>query len=70
MSAVDPRLALLRSRVRDVPDFPKPGILFRDLTPLMGDGAAMLVGAGAYWRLFASKGSAHRPERPANAPGP
>jgi adenine phosphoribosyltransferase len=27
--------------VRDVPDFPKPGILFRDLTPLMGDGAAM-----------------------------
>jgi adenine phosphoribosyltransferase len=27
--------------VRDVPDFPRPGILFRDLTPLMGDGAAM-----------------------------
>ena len=24
--------------MRDVPDFPKPGILFRDLTPLMGDG--------------------------------
>ena len=41
MSAHDPRLALLRARVRDVPDFPKPGILFRDLTPLMGDGAAM-----------------------------
>jgi adenine phosphoribosyltransferase len=37
----DPRVALLRARVRDVPDFPKPGILFRDLTPLMGDGAAM-----------------------------
>ena len=34
-------LALLRARVRDVPDFPKPGILFRDLTPLMGDGAAL-----------------------------
>ena len=27
----------LRSLVRDVPDFPKPGILFRDLTPLMRD---------------------------------
>ena len=25
----------LRQLVRDVPDFPKPGILFRDLTPLM-----------------------------------
>lgn len=28
---------LLRARVRDVPDFPKPGIMFRDITPLMGD---------------------------------
>jgi adenine phosphoribosyltransferase len=27
----------LRQWVRDVPDFPKPGILFRDLTPLMRD---------------------------------
>ncbi|WP_199554879.1 adenine phosphoribosyltransferase [Sandaracinobacteroides hominis] len=26
--------------VRAVPDFPKPGILFRDLTPLLADGAA------------------------------
>src|SRR5882757_350904 len=30
----------LRAFVRDIPDFPKPGILFRDLTPLMGDGRA------------------------------
>ena len=37
----DPRSALLRARIRDIPDFPKPGILFRDLTPLMGDGMAM-----------------------------
>lgn len=29
----------LRDLVRDVPDFPKPGILFRDLTPLMRDPA-------------------------------
>jgi adenine phosphoribosyltransferase len=40
-AAADPRLGQLRARVRDVPDFPKPGILCRDLTPLMGDGAAM-----------------------------
>jgi adenine phosphoribosyltransferase len=25
----------LRSYVRDIPDFPKPGILFRDITPLL-----------------------------------
>ena len=30
----------LRSVIRDVPDFPKPGILFRDITPLLGDPAA------------------------------
>jgi adenine phosphoribosyltransferase len=27
----------LRRWVREIPDFPKPGILFRDLTPLMRD---------------------------------
>jgi adenine phosphoribosyltransferase len=26
--------------VRDVPDFPQPGILFKDITPLLGDGPA------------------------------
>ncbi|MBB5873057.1 adenine phosphoribosyltransferase [Allocatelliglobosispora scoriae] len=30
--------ALVASRVVDVPDFPKPGILFKDLTPLFADG--------------------------------
>ncbi len=28
---------LLWSRIRDVPDWPQPGVLFRDLTPLMAD---------------------------------
>lgn len=27
----------LRSFIRDVPDFPKPGVLFRDITPLLLD---------------------------------
>jgi adenine phosphoribosyltransferase len=31
---------LLRSRVRDVPDFPRPGIVFKDITPLLGDPVA------------------------------
>src|SRR3990170_1463492 len=30
----------LRSYIRDVPDFPVPGILFRDITPLLQDAAA------------------------------
>ena len=27
--------------IRDVPDFPKPGILFKDITPLLGDADAL-----------------------------
>jgi adenine phosphoribosyltransferase len=27
----------LRNAVRDVPDFPKPGVLFRDLNPILGN---------------------------------
>ena len=30
----------LRGLIRDVPDFPSPGILFKDITPLLGDPAA------------------------------
>jgi adenine phosphoribosyltransferase len=36
----DPRLGRIASLVRDIPDFPKPGILFKDITPVLGDGAA------------------------------
>lgn len=30
----------LKRFIRDIPDFPKPGILFRDITPLLADPAA------------------------------
>ena len=33
--------AVVAARLRDVPDFPKPGILFKDITPLLSDGPAM-----------------------------
>lgn len=31
----------LSHHIRDIPDFPKPGILFRDITPLLADAAAL-----------------------------
>ena len=31
---------LIAARVRDIPDYPKPGIVFKDITPLLADGAA------------------------------
>jgi adenine phosphoribosyltransferase len=32
--------ALIAERVVDVPDFPQPGVMFKDLTPLFADGEA------------------------------
>ncbi len=31
----------LKAYIRDIPDFPKPGILFRDITPLLADRRAL-----------------------------
>ncbi len=33
--------AELRIYIRDVPDFPKPGIVFKDITPLIAEGPAL-----------------------------
>ena len=30
----------LAARIRDIPDFPSPGVVFKDITPLLGDAAA------------------------------
>ena len=30
----------LARHIRDIPDYPKPGVMFRDITPLLGDGPA------------------------------
>ena len=38
---MDARLAAdLRSAIRTIPDYPKPGIMFRDITTLLGDARA------------------------------
>jgi len=41
----------LATRIRDIPDFPKPGILFKDITPLLLDADALseAVGELAAW---------------------
>ena len=54
----DERLARITSRIRDVPDFPKPGILFKDVTPLLGDGPAFRVVTD----LLAERVGANKPE--------
>jgi adenine phosphoribosyltransferase len=41
MTTAETSLAdLISSRLRDIPDFPKPGVVFKDITPLLADGAA------------------------------
>lgn len=37
----------LKSVIRTIPDYPKPGIMFRDVTTLMGNGAAFAQAVGA-----------------------
>ena len=39
---IDPTQRLKRL-IRDIPDFPKPGILFRDITPLLSDASGLAL---------------------------
>ncbi len=43
----DALAAELRAHIRDIPDFPRPGIVFRDLTPLFLDAGALRVAVDA-----------------------
>ena len=45
----------LYSFVRDIPDYPKPGILFRDITPLLADPSAIKEAAIALAEPFLDK---------------
>ncbi len=48
--------ALIDSRLRDVADFPKPGVLFKDITPLLADGDAFSVTVEALVNLARAAG--------------
>ncbi|HJU90345.1 MAG TPA: adenine phosphoribosyltransferase [Gemmatimonadaceae bacterium] len=49
----------LRARIRDVPDFPKPGILFKDITPVLLDAALFRRATDAMASAFAGDGITH-----------
>jgi adenine phosphoribosyltransferase len=46
----------LRSLIRDVPDFPKAGVIFRDITPLLGHPHGLQAAVGALAAPFAGSG--------------
>ncbi len=56
---MDDRLVHIASRIRDVPDFPKPGILFKDITPLLADGTMFR----SVVDVMAERVAPHRPTR-------
>ncbi len=49
----------LRSLVRDVPDYPKPGILFKDITPLLANADAFALCTRLMAEPFAELGVTH-----------
>jgi adenine phosphoribosyltransferase len=46
----------LRAFIRDIPDFPKPGIMFKDITPLLSEPAAFRESINQLERQFAGRG--------------
>lgn len=49
----------MRASIRDIPDFPSPGILFRDITPLLADGALFRDVTAAMAAAFVGAGVTH-----------
>ena len=49
----------VRGLVRDVPDYPRPGIMFKDITPLLGNHAAFRSACEAMAASFKGDGVTH-----------
>jgi adenine phosphoribosyltransferase len=47
---------LLRGLIRDIPDFPQPGVVFKDITPLLADARAFAAMIDAVAEPFAGAG--------------
>ncbi|MEU9101773.1 adenine phosphoribosyltransferase [Streptomyces sp. NPDC048361] len=50
-------VGLLLSRIRDVPDYPKPGVMFKDITPLLADPEAFTALTDAFAALCVRHGA-------------
>jgi adenine phosphoribosyltransferase len=50
--AGDELTKLITTLVRDVPDYPQPGVTFKDITPLLADGAAFAAVIDALAALY------------------
>ena len=50
---MNPELARAAALIRSIPDYPEPGILFRDITPLLADAAALKATTEALLEPFA-----------------
>ncbi|WP_405857492.1 adenine phosphoribosyltransferase [Streptomyces sp. NBC_01515] len=48
---------LLLSRIRDVADYPEPGVMFKDITPLLADPAAFTALTDALAEIVVSTGA-------------
>ena len=49
----------LQALIRDIPDYPKPGILFKDITPLLAAPDAFAVATEAMGAPFVDAGITH-----------
>lgn len=49
----------LRGLVRDVPDYPKPGIVFKDITPVLGNARLFARACEAMARPYGAQGVSH-----------
>ncbi|MEY2569470.1 MAG: adenine phosphoribosyltransferase [Actinomycetota bacterium] len=48
--------AWLKEHIRDIPDFPKPGVVFKDITPLLSDRKAFTATVEALSDRFVDRG--------------
>ncbi len=46
---------MLRSTIRDIPDFPKPGIIFKDITPILSDAVLFNKVIKTFAKRYSSK---------------
>ncbi len=51
----DARVSTIKGLIRDVPDFPKPGILFKDITPVLADPQAFTMILDAFAEAYVGR---------------